>query len=420
MRLTMSKAAIPLYCVWPFANDREAPVLTDKSGSYRLFGQAFHGVVAKLINTGEYDASAEVRRLQIPGDYHENCASIIRMFPMDCALDVKNAHPDARAEVSYAFDPTSGAAIELGVDIERQYQANGASPEHICGSADVVWTENDPATMSRMVVVRDWKVVFGKGMHVEPAASNPQAHWLALCAMRALGINKARVEIAYVSEFGDVRIDAATVSQMRAAMTVRRVLDAIRGAETSTPRQGRHCLDNYCPMLTVCPAIQESVQLVCESVTHLPTIARLPIVADASKIKSDDHAAYLLTMARQVDRACTAIVDACKSYVRSSGHDLDMGNGMMWGPTKTSRSAIVADSVGEMTDVIATYVGGLEKARQLVKIGITKSALETAISGNSRRGETKSAMRQCLADLETAGMVVSVATGEKFEERKKQ
>jgi hypothetical protein len=145
----------------------------------------------------------------------------------------------------------------------------------------------------------------------------------------------------------------------------------------------------------------------------------MPIVVSPQRIRNDEHAVFLLHLAKQVRHASELVIAACQEYVRRAGHPLDTGNGMEWGPKMTTRTAIASDSVSGLVNVIAPFVGGMEPAKQSVKAGITKQRLEQLVSAASKPKEFRANLQACTGKLQESDMVVQVSTGERFDERKK-
>lgn len=153
------------------------------------------------------------------------------------------------AELPYAYDPATGEARELPTGGHRAYE--GLRPGEIAGTADLVGRDGDA------VVVGDWKG--GRAEYVEPATTNPQLAFLALCAARTAGVARARVFLAFVRPEG-LTLDVAELDAMDLdgfEVELRAALDAIPTAE---PRTGAHC--RFCPARAACPATEKDAAAV--------------------------------------------------------------------------------------------------------------------------------------------------------------
>jgi hypothetical protein len=410
-----------LHCAWPFADGREPPKGVEPYVRFRQLGHAFHGAVADYINEGVLDVVAVIKKLEMTGDLHENVGAVMRLHPWNHASEIIKAHPLARAEVTYAYDPQTRTARVLGENLERKYIEAGLLPHEIPGTADAVWTEADEdlARRNDLVAVHDWKLVFGKGAHVPPPETNAQLHTLALCAMLASGAKRARVQLRIIDEHGESFLRFAEISMFQATMTTQRVLKAVAGANAAEPTPGKHCVDHYCPMLASCPAIQSSI-VEAYKISPQGTAAKMPIVIDPKKIANDAHAAYLVTVSAQVEAVAKMVREACKQYVRNKGEPIEMTSETVWGPHKQSRSVIVAETVEQLVTVIAPFVGGHAIAQGIVMAGVTRKALEREVANHSPKGALQGNMAACMHELATFEMIKTVSDGERFEERKKK
>jgi hypothetical protein len=418
MRLTLSKAALPLYCPWPFAEGRE-PAMPIPRGAFNLLGQGFHMLCAGLINNGEYDPVGVVTSLGLKGEQDENVAALLRMLPFDHASRILDHTTKARAEVAYALDPKTGKGIELGVDIHRKYDAHGLPEGWWGGSSDVVWTEWDPETEQNILVVHDWKVIFGGGRHVAPPEQNAQLQLLALAAMRAARIHRARLQVQRVEEYGESKLQTAWVDDMSVLATLKRIREALARAPTCQPRPGRHCLDHYCPMLAQCPATREAFEQIVEHVTQLPATVRFPVATRAEQITSAEHAAYMLGVAQRVHKASEAVIDAVKEYARRHG-PVPVGDGLVYGPVDETRTAIHASSVKILVEAIAEFVGGEDAARRIVMAGVKKEALSKAVHDAAPKKQGNARLDECIAKLTDQHMCRVVRSGEVFRIKKEK
>jgi hypothetical protein len=421
MKLSMSRASLALHCPWPFAEGRIPPSGNKTYAAFRLLGHTFHGCVAKYINDGELDPVGVITSLGIPGDLQENVAKILSMHPWSHAEEIIKAHPLARAEIAYAYDPVTNTARKLGEDIGRAYEEHGLLPHEVPGTADVVWLEPDEDTQRRddIVVVHDWKVVFGSGAHVPPPELNYQLHTLALCAMLVSGTKRARVQVCILDEHGNSYVRAHNLTRFEAMVAMKRVLKAAASGVSAEPNPGKHCIDHYCPMLALCPAVQSLVDETYQLAPDAP-MTKMPIVVDPKKITSDAHAAYLVTVAGQVAAVANTIREACKEYVRRKGEPIEMSPTTTWGPHRQTKTAVVSTSVQSLATVIAPFVGGMEVARNIVVAGVTKKALDREIASHSAKGAMKANLAACMDALAQFGMIRTMSDGEKFEEKHKK
>ena len=420
MRFSMSRAELALRCSWPFAAGRELSATAGDSPIYPLYGQAFHDTVSHVINDGEFDVVASVKALQIPGDLNEHVGAIMRMFPWDHALEIQKSNPLARAEVALAYDPKARSCRFLGENIGREYDAHGLLPHEIPGSIDVVWVEQGSWDNSDdIVVVHDWKIVFGGSGHLAMPEDNAQLHSLALAAMRWKGVNKARVQLRVINGLtGESFIRTADITLLQAMMTFVRVTKMLDVADTCDPIPGRHCTELRCPMLASCPAIQSVVNEAYKLSDH-PTSAGMPIVASSKKITSDAHAAYLITVAKQLKSVSEKMSNACKEYVTNKGAPIDTGPDTEWGPVRQTRTVVLSPSVSELAHIISQFVGGEGNARKIVMAGVTKDALQREVANHSPKGSATTNFKLCMENLGAAGFIRLLPDGEVFREHKK-
>jgi hypothetical protein len=122
---------------------------------------------------------SEVRALEV----------VPRHFQKVCQELDTSQLPTGRAEVSFAYDCSTGTARELGQHLDRCYRVRSTE---IPGTADVFTVNRDS------VHVLDYKTA-----RKPPTASRSlQLRFLALCAARTYGVEQATGTIVQISKDG--------------------------------------------------------------------------------------------------------------------------------------------------------------------------------------------------------------------------
>lgn len=243
-RLSASRLGLARECLWSFTGAVELPA--EQANRYTDAGHELASWQARLVN-GDVDPGAAGTPERVLAWW----------------VSWSDLRPeDARAEVAMAYDPRTGRARVLGVNLGRRYAEAGLLDHEIPGTADVAGRDGEVA------VITDTKGGPGEQwiQRVEAASANWQLGLLALMWTRVLGVFRARVEIHHVDESGRIRYrDIASLD----ALDLARIEDDVQGIWAKLgkgkikPRAGTHCVDQYCPALQGCAAAQsEAAKLI--------------------------------------------------------------------------------------------------------------------------------------------------------------
>lgn len=151
-----------------------------------------------------------------------------------------------RTQVSFAYDPITGKARELGAHLARDY--SGAADVEVTGTADIIGVRSD-----RIPVVRDWKT--GRAHHVPPILENRQLGFLGLCLARTLGVTEVAIEVTRIRPDG-VHDDGAELDALGLAAIEAELSEMHSRRQKAKAKPGGHCVDLWCPALHQCEAAQ--------------------------------------------------------------------------------------------------------------------------------------------------------------------
>jgi hypothetical protein len=223
-------------------------------------GRSRHRFIAAAINAGREAAL---------GDAKPEHAEELARIDLPGLLEVFRHCGPVRAEVAFAVDPIAGTARELGQDIDRGYDAAGATEREICGTLDLY------------ALVRDKPhavLVDMKGPH---AAGDPwQLRIQAVALRRKHGLERVFVAFAHAREngrwgwahirqFDEFDLDGFEVE----------IADAMarwqRAASAPVPDvcEGDHCGD--CKSARYCPAKNALIRVAAAGELRLPQAVAL-------------------------------------------------------------------------------------------------------------------------------------------------
>ena len=232
MRASASRAALLDGCAFAF---REGVPWDETTGRSAKQGDEFHQAIAPVV-----DASIETLPFQPTTKW-------FRTRMEHAAAWVAEAYvPGWRAEVAYAYDPSTDTARVLGYNIGREYTKHGALAHEVCGSADIEALDDTDA-----VRVWDWKT----GRSVTDAVW-PQLSWLGLFAARAHGRKRAIVVPLHVTDLGVNDVMSSTLSENMLRETAERIKGRLSVVADAWPTPGSHCDACYCPARAGCDLYQ--------------------------------------------------------------------------------------------------------------------------------------------------------------------
>lgn len=218
-----------------------------------------------------------------------------------------NARIGMRAQVAYAYDPTTDTARELPAGEFRDYERNGAEPHEFCGTVDIVCMGED--LDGPFVEVTDIKREYGDSKdHLQQLRS------LALAAARTYRVERARIRVVRIRESGvddrdDHWLDGFDLDFH--AGELRRLLASVEGSE---PAPGAHCTERYCKALAACPENARDVESV-ERLIQPEALVRKEERPLSLTVESPDHAAWMLHRVRTIEKMCEHVRAAVTQYV---------------------------------------------------------------------------------------------------------
>lgn len=214
------------------------PAVWTESTDDQVAGTARHRFIQRAREIGRDEALAEV-----PAD--APWRGQLEAFDLD-------AVPAGDHEIAYAFDVATDTARCLGPWLDRAYEVG---PTEISGTADLVC----PPTAEHP----RWRVIDFKGEEeVDPATSNLQLGFFAVCLARLHGVDEVDVAIGYLGHGGGIRWDLAELGPFDIEAAATRIkglaaqVDAARvvvaAGRTPDVTMGLHC--RRCAALVHCPA----------------------------------------------------------------------------------------------------------------------------------------------------------------------
>jgi hypothetical protein len=339
------------------------------------------------------------------------------MRPIEHALySLKLAGVTLRAEVSLGLNLADGSAKEVGVDIGRNYPHE---PGWIYGSADLTHQEceyDGDGVCTVTIVIGDWKVGPMARQEITPAPINKQMALAAQAAMTIYSPDRVRVELRFVGADGDLHIDfhtydAVTIAEMDVWL---QDLEArIEAASKTGPTPGAHCSGKYCPLLSVCPKVQQMTREIIavpktmeleRALTPKTELANLPLnVTSVDQIQSADHAGVLLAFSRAVRTLADQKIDLVKAYTDRFGA-VPAGPGKIYGPREKKIRSIRAPTVEELRAVLARDLPA-DDLKTLVYATSPMTELEARIKLRCDVGAGNAKVRGCMTELRNMGFI---------------
>lgn len=267
----------------------------------------------------------------------------------------------ARYEVTFAYDPLTDTARELGAGLDRDY--SDAKPGEIVATADVIGLD----------ATGDFK--FGQGMVLRPR-ENWQFKLIALANARARGDAFADSWLLKVDEDGNTLEVSDTFDAMDLdgiAAGVRDIYERVVVAQAAvkaggTPQMvtGEHC--RYCPAFASCPAQAGAGQA-------------LVALSERSEALTPQRAGEAWVLMRTVKAAVEKMEDVLRAMAEAE--PLPLPNGKVLKPVVSQVEVLELEAAIENATP--------ETYSQVLKAGsVTKAALERAIG----KDETKALIEQ--------------------------
>lgn len=266
--------------------------------------------------------------------------------------------PGSRSEVALAFDTATRAARVIGENIDRAYGDVG--PCEIVGSADVIGVDGDAA------VIIDWKTGYAD---VEPAATNPQLLFYALCACRVFGKRRAIVRIVYTKQH---RVDESEIEAIDLAAFADRLADlhgrvaelhaAKKRGEPVPTAEGAWC--KHCASKPYCGSKRALLVQFAEK--------GLAVIGDVAMTPERRRAAY-----EQIVYVEQLVKDAKKRLQADVDENgpIDLGDGRMYGRYHRQGDREIDPALA--TQAIREVVG--ESAREFERVAFKRETSQAAI-----------------------------------------
>lgn len=377
MRVTGSALPLLARCQWWARPDVDAPP-RPATGDMQL-GSAVHAAIESILRDESADLEPELDQLA------EEVAPFVDSWREWWSTSPLGAGK-WRAEVAFAYDPTTDTARELGEVRGRAYPAT--RPEEIAGTVDAVLLDQ----RGDLAVVVDWKTGGDWDRLTADAGENLQLRGYALAASRAYGVETVRVAVVRITEDGvtsTVR-DYDALELAAAADDLRRQLAAV---PTAHPAPGLWC--KRCRAVAVCPATVEAVDALAP-VGDPP--APVPLVV------TRENAGALLGRLRAVEAACASVEAALRAFADANG-GIETTEGRRWRKIATERSSIRLDGpeAAIALSVLDAHEVGAAVER---KVSTSRAAIERAVKARGLKGKAATAHVEAIVEeLRAAGAV---------------
>lgn len=364
MKPSGSKMGLFLACQYPF-NGQEWPAQT--AGRPAKMGQAYHAVVAKLVNGSEFLGRQTMSRVLVEnGLLPEDLPELEAMYPASAV----GLFINARAEKAFAWDYRTGNVRELGEDIGRDYQLN---PCELAGTADIVGIRNGA------LLIADWKT----GREAPPAKNNAQLMFLAMCANKLADFDEIELCIGHIVD-GKIWPDYDTVTRFDLDI-FEAELKAVLSNPSPQPKPGTHC--RYCPVLATCP---KALETLAEKEDEYPLALR-----GIDSIQSPQHAEWLLHRIDAAEELLSSVKAKVREYADANGA-FELSNGKKWGPYVVIRETIQ----GSREKLIEAGI-----PESLIEYSVSKGDVEKYAKEGAEKGQGAAAVRAMFEKLRDAGCV---------------
>lgn len=357
------------------------PQEREEKGRPAAQGTAIHAYLAAVGTKGREAALADV-----PEEFRDVCDAIpLERLPLNLA-----------AEVTLAIDLETGAARELGRDLNRDYSA--ALPTEIVGTVDALGMNDDE------VLIIDWKS--GRG-HVDPAARNWQLLALAVAAARVYGKSRARVGIGFVPEgskpwfdwadLDALDLDAALYQLRKMARRIEKARADLAAGRTPETTPNVHC--RYCPAWKSCPSQTALLRQVVAAPAEIEREVMTLLTPETARA-AYERIKLVSAVVKRVEQAV---------YAWAATSPIDLGDGNVLGMTTTQKESVDGDKA---LPVLRAKFGDAV-AEAACERSTSKAAINRALKKVERSKGTSFAEveRDALAALREAG-AISIKTTE--------
>lgn len=347
MRATASKVGLLAYCqAWA----RPDAVWVDRPGPAAERGTRFHRAIAL------YAATVGGMPLTVEDDIAQEFERAKAWFD---GLGVGRGSANVRVETAYAWDPVTDTAEVLGTD--RDYSKGG---HRLCGTADLVILV---VVDGRVIAAMVWDYKTGSGLD-----AGPQLRGLGLMVARAYSLDSVTVAALEVRKSGVTEVAREELDAFALASVAGELAEQIAAIATAEPAPGSHCGELYCPARLSCPlGTMAMAQVIPADALTAPRQYKL-----TDPIKTPEHAAWALDVARLVAARCEAIKDEIKSLVPAEGWPLADGRVLREGQCETSafdkhKALALCKQLGATDEQIASLTYTFQKSTGLRVTGGT-------------------------------------------------
>lgn len=340
-------------------------------------GTALHRFLERVPQIGVEDALAEV-----PPQFLADAEAI--------QLDGLPLGPSYVREATYQYDLESGHAVFLGSGLGRG--SYSISRRHVFGTIDVVGPTS----------VEDYKFE-GLESHTEPAQSNPQLLFAALCKSRFEGGRLVDGALYHIKPDGSwwrepAQFDALDLDVFEAALrkcihNVREAEAVVAAGQTPDVQRGNWC--RYCGAASSCPAVTGLVRAMA---------AEPQLTADQIRAAlTPATAAKAYARLAEVKQAINAVSQAL--YMYASEQPIELGDGKVYGPRESKRDAIDA----RKARFLLAEKFGVDVAENACTFETSKTAISKAVGAFKKQTnapQSAAAMvRDVLDELRQQGAV---------------
>lgn len=399
-----SKVGLAEVCQFPWS--RFSPRWPERTTSI------FAGFGSAVGKVGELHASGEAVDLDAIAVEHKLTPGQVAAFRL-CAghvierLDELKADAsvtDLRAEVPFAWHAVEDAGRECGARAPGGRATDERDGER-SGTVDIVYR------VGGRLVILDWKT--GPRAREHRPRETPQLVMYGLAAARAHGDREVMLVLAHVDVDGvDLVADVLDLWELDAAALRFRALFSRLAADDIVPTPGPHCVDMYCPIVSVCPVTVAAMREIERAAEAPPLALSMP-----DQITSPEHAAQIRVRLKMVEEACKVTKAlALEPYVRRNG-PLPLGNGKVWGAVQNDGRETVDLAKPGALDVLTKHLGafGVDAA---VERSTSKTAIHQAAVATAPKGKAAALERALFEELRGIEAVRRGAPYESFEEWK--